>query len=82
MKGTNVMIELLRTAQKEGYKADYVLFDSWFSTPAQLIAVKDLDLDSSREHLQGELWLCKPSDCLFLLSFQGTSPNFAMGSFS
>ena len=52
------MIELLRTAQKEGYKADYVLFDSWFSTPAQLIAVKDLDLDSSREHLQGELWLC------------------------
>lgn len=46
MKGTDVMVELLRTAQKEGHEADYVLFDSWFSTPAQLIAVKALGLDS------------------------------------
>jgi hypothetical protein len=46
MKGTDVMIELIRTAQNAGHTADYVLFDSWFSNPAQLIAVKDLELDS------------------------------------
>ena len=46
MKGTDVMIELLKTAQKAGHQADYVLFDTWFSSPAQLIAVKDLGLDS------------------------------------
>lgn len=43
---TDVMIELLKTAQKAGHQADYVLFDTWFSSPAQLIAVKDLGLDS------------------------------------
>ncbi len=45
-KGTEVMIELLATAQKTGHKADYVLFDTWFSGPAQLIAVKNPGLDS------------------------------------
>ena len=45
-KGTEVMIELLKTAQNAGHHADYVLFDTWFSSPAQLIAVKKLDLDS------------------------------------
>lgn len=45
-KGTNVMIELLRTALSAGHRADYVLFDTWFSTPAQLVAVKNLGLDS------------------------------------
>lgn len=46
MKGTDAMLELLKTAQRTGYQADYVLFDTWFSNPAQLIAVKDLGLDS------------------------------------
>ena len=46
MKGTDVMIELLRTAQSAGHQADYVLFDTWFSSPAQLVAVKNLGLDS------------------------------------
>ena len=46
MKGTDVMIELLRNAQSTGHHADYVLFDTWFSSPAQLIAVKELGLDS------------------------------------
>ena len=46
MKGTDVMIELLKRAQSAGHHADYVLFDTWFSSPAQLIAVKDLGLDS------------------------------------
>ena len=46
MKGTEVMIELLRSALSAGHAADYVLFDTWFSSPAQLIAVKNLGLDS------------------------------------
>ena len=46
MKGTDVMIELLKSAQSAGHSADYVLFDTWFSNPAQLIAVKELGLDS------------------------------------
>ena len=46
MKGTSVMVELLKTALNAGYKADYVLYDSWFSNPAQLVAVKNLGLDS------------------------------------
>ena len=37
---------MIRTAQKCGYTADYVLYDSWFSNPTQLIAVKELGLDS------------------------------------
>ena len=45
-KGTEVMIELLKTALSAGHTADYVLFDTWFSSPAQLIAVKKLGLDS------------------------------------
>lgn len=45
-KGTDVMIELLKTALKAGHSAEYVLFDSWFSNPAQLIAIKELGLNS------------------------------------
>ena len=45
-KGTEVRIELLKSALAAGHSAEYVLFDTWFSSPAQLIAVKDLGLDS------------------------------------
>ena len=45
-KGPEVMISLLRSALKAGHRADYVLFDTWFSNPAQLIAVKNIGLDS------------------------------------
>ena len=45
-KSTDVMIELLRNALSVGHTADYVLFDTWFSNPAQLIAVEALGLDS------------------------------------
>ena len=45
-KGTDVMIELLQSALSAGHAADYVLFDTWFSSPAQLIAVKNLGLDA------------------------------------
>lgn len=40
------MIELMKTAMNAGHTADYVLFDTWFSTPAQLVAVKNLGLDA------------------------------------
>ena len=46
MKGTDVMIELLKSAQAAVHHADYVLFDTWFSSPTQIIAVKKLGLDS------------------------------------
>lgn len=45
-KGTEVMLELLKAARNNGHKADYVLFDTWFSSPSQLVAVKGLGLDS------------------------------------
>ena len=40
------MIELLKTALNNGHTADYVLFDTWFSSPAQLLAVKETGLDA------------------------------------
>ena len=46
MKGTSAMLELLETALNAGHTADYVLMDSWFSNPAQLVAIKNLGLDS------------------------------------
>lgn len=45
-KGTKAMLELIKTAQLAGHKADYVLFDSWFSNPSQIVAIKSLGLDS------------------------------------
>ena len=45
-KGTDAMLDLVRTALSCGHHADYVLFDTWFSNPAQLIAVKSLGLDT------------------------------------
>ena len=45
-KGTDVMLALIKTARKCGHTADYVLYDSWFSNPAQLVAVKELGLNS------------------------------------
>ena len=46
MKGTDAMLELIKAAQKAGHSADYVLFDSWFSNPAQLDAIRNLGLNS------------------------------------
>ncbi|MDO5139697.1 MAG: transposase, partial [Oscillospiraceae bacterium] len=44
-KGTDAMLELLKEAKKVMIPADYVLFDSWFSSPKTLHAVKDLGYD-------------------------------------
>ena len=38
-KAPVVMMTLLDTALSAGLKADYVLFDSWFSNPAQITAI-------------------------------------------
>jgi hypothetical protein len=58
-KGTDVMIELLSEAQRAGHQANYVLFDSWFSSPKTFRAVHELGLHavaivkrSSKVHYQ------------------------------
>ena len=38
-------MELLTTAKSAGLSADYVLFDSWFSNPAQITAIKTGGMD-------------------------------------
>ena len=45
-KATEVMVELLRSAQTAGICAKYVLFDSWFSSPKSILTIKEeLHLD-------------------------------------
>ena len=43
-KATEVLVELLQAALKEGIKANYVLFDSWFSSPKVFHALSDIKL--------------------------------------
>ena len=46
-KATDVMVELLRSAQTAGISAKYVLFDSWFSSPKSVLTIKkELQLDT------------------------------------
>ena len=46
-KATEVMLELVRMAQSAGLSAKYVLFDSWFSSPKTVVALKqDHGLDT------------------------------------
>lgn len=45
-KATDVMVELIHCAQCAGITARYVLFDSWFSAPKTIIALK------KQEHLE------------------------------
>ena len=44
-KGTQAMLELLKAARKADIPAKYVLFDSWFSSPSTLHAVKSIGYD-------------------------------------
>ena len=44
-KAPEVMLTLLDTAVSSGLSADYVLFDSWFSNPAQVTAIKSKGMD-------------------------------------
>jgi hypothetical protein len=44
-KGTSAMLSLLETAKKAVIPTKYVLFDSWFSSPSTLHAVKEIGYD-------------------------------------
>ena len=44
-KGTQAMLELLKATKKANIPAKYVLFDSWFSSPSTLHAVKSIGYD-------------------------------------
>ena len=44
-KAPEAMMTLLDTALSAGLKADYVLFDSWFSNPAQITAIHSKGMD-------------------------------------
>ena len=44
-KVPEAMLTLLDTALSAGLSADYVIFDTWFSNPAQITAIKSKDLD-------------------------------------
>lgn len=44
-KGTIAMLELLKAAKSSSIPAKYVLFDSWFSSPGTLHAVKEIGYD-------------------------------------
>ena len=44
-KGTLAMLELLKQAKNADIPAKYVLFDSWFSSPSSLHAVKEIGYD-------------------------------------
>lgn len=44
-KGTHAMLELLKVAKNTDIPAQYVLFDSWFSSPSTLHAVKQIGYD-------------------------------------
>lgn len=47
LKATEVMVELVKTALHAGLSAKYVLFDSWFSSPKTITALKeDCGLDT------------------------------------
>lgn len=41
-KGTEVTIELIQSALKQGIHADYVLFDTWFSSPRMFQQIRAL----------------------------------------
>ena len=44
-KGTQVMLELLKTAKAAAIPASYVLFDSWFTSPSAIHSIKEIGYD-------------------------------------
>jgi hypothetical protein len=65
-KATSVMIDLLKTALAAGHRAKYVLFDSWFSNPQQLLDIRKLGLNTiamvKRSNKRFYLFEGKPMD--------------------
>ena len=45
-KATDVLLQLIQEAQKAEIKAKYVLFDSWFTYPKTILALKRMQLDT------------------------------------
>ena len=45
-KATHAALRLMSLARRIGYKAKYVLFDSWFCSPRMILALKRMGLDS------------------------------------
>lgn len=45
-KATEVVLRLLALALDVGYKARYVLFDRWFSSPKMILALKKMGLET------------------------------------
>ena len=67
-KATEVIPQLISDAMKAGIRANYVLFDSWFSSPKVIRSMKEMGLDavamvkkSSKIHycFQGQMRSCK-----------------------
>ena len=48
-KATEVIPELISDAMEAGIRANYVLFDSWFSSPKVIRSMKELGLDVARD---------------------------------
>ena len=44
-KAPEAMLTLLSTAVSAGLSAEYVLFDTWFSNPAQITAITSMEMD-------------------------------------
>lgn len=65
-KATDVMVELIHSAQCAGITARYVLFDSWFSAPKTIITLK------MQEHLD-TIAMMKKSKAKY--SYQGEKLN-------
>ena len=45
-KGTDTVCRMVREAKKTGIPFDFVLFDTWFSNPAQLVELKGMEVDT------------------------------------
>ena len=45
-KGIDTVCRMVREAKKAGIPFDFVLFDTWFSNPAQLIELKGMETDT------------------------------------
>lgn len=45
-KGTDTVCRMVREAKKAGIPFDFVLFDTWFSNPAQLVELKGMEVDT------------------------------------
>lgn len=45
-KATEVVLRLLDLALHAGYRAGYVLFDRWFSSPKMILALKKMELET------------------------------------